>query len=147
MAEINEYELQALWCKRVLSAFTKRHDRQEIPYVLELLRCVGDQRATETREPGLVVDPPRPRRRHRRDPHPCGARRGTRRTVTSAQCSPLTSARYLRSAGSLQADQAGDGSPCDTSRYARRSVSLLSNILFATLNCRVEQLEQHSDAL
>jgi hypothetical protein len=32
----------------LLSAFTKRHDRQEIPYVLELLRCVGDQRATET---------------------------------------------------------------------------------------------------
>ena len=48
MAETNEYELQALWWKRVLSAFTKRHDRQEIPYVLELLRCVGDQRATET---------------------------------------------------------------------------------------------------
>ena len=44
MAETNEYELQALWWKRVLSAFTKRHDRQEIPYVLELLRCVGDQR-------------------------------------------------------------------------------------------------------
>src|SRR6476660_7504019 len=48
MAATNEYELQALWCRRVLSAFTKRHDRQEIPYVLELLRCVGDQRATET---------------------------------------------------------------------------------------------------
>ena len=48
MAETNEYELQALWWKRVLSAFTKRHDRQEIPYVLELLRCVGDQRAAET---------------------------------------------------------------------------------------------------
>ena len=48
MAETNEYELQALWWKRVLSAFTKRHDPQEIPYVLELLRCVGDQRATET---------------------------------------------------------------------------------------------------
>ena len=30
MAEINEYELQALWWKRVLSAFTKRQDRQEI---------------------------------------------------------------------------------------------------------------------
>jgi hypothetical protein len=48
MAETNEYELQALWWKRVLSAFTARHDRQAIPYVLELLRCVGDQRATET---------------------------------------------------------------------------------------------------
>src|SRR6478672_9968275 len=48
MAETNEYELQALWWKRVLSAFTARHDRQEIPYVVELLRCVGDQRATET---------------------------------------------------------------------------------------------------
>ena len=48
MAEINECELQALWWKRVLSAFTARHDRQEISYVLELLRCVGDQRATET---------------------------------------------------------------------------------------------------
>ena len=45
---INEYELQALWWKRVLSAFTARHDRQAIPYVVELLRCVGDQRATET---------------------------------------------------------------------------------------------------
>ena len=30
MAETNEYTLQALWWKRVLSAFTKRHDRQEI---------------------------------------------------------------------------------------------------------------------
>ena len=49
MAETNEYELQALWWKRVLSAFTKRHDRQEIPYVLELLRCVG------------TSAPPRPR--------------------------------------------------------------------------------------
>ena len=48
MAETNEYELQALWWKRVLSAFTKRYDPEEIPYVLELLRCVGDQRATET---------------------------------------------------------------------------------------------------
>ena len=48
MAETNECKLQALWWKRVLSAFTKRQDRQEIPYVLELLRCVGDQRATET---------------------------------------------------------------------------------------------------
>jgi hypothetical protein len=49
MAETNEYELQALWWKRVLSAFTApRHDRQAIPYVVELLRCVGDQRATET---------------------------------------------------------------------------------------------------
>ena len=48
MAETNEYELQALWWKRVLSAFTNRNDRQEIPYVLELLRCGGDQRATET---------------------------------------------------------------------------------------------------
>ena len=41
MAETNEYELQALWWKRVLSAFTKRYDREEIPYVLELLECVG----------------------------------------------------------------------------------------------------------
>ena len=48
MAETNEYKLQALWWKHVLSAFTNRNDRQEIPYVLELLRCVGDQRATET---------------------------------------------------------------------------------------------------
>ena len=47
MAETNEYELEALWWKRVLSAFTNRHDRQEIPYVLGLPR-VGDQRATET---------------------------------------------------------------------------------------------------
>ena len=30
------------------AAFTKRYDREEIPYVLELLECVGDQRATET---------------------------------------------------------------------------------------------------
>ena len=48
MAETNEYILQALWWKRVLSAFTACHDRQAIPYVLELLRSVGDQRATET---------------------------------------------------------------------------------------------------
>jgi hypothetical protein len=48
MAETNEYELQALWWKRVLSAFTARHDHQAIWYVLERLRCVGDQRATET---------------------------------------------------------------------------------------------------
>ena len=48
MAEINEYELQALWWKRVLSAFADRDDHLAIPYVLELLRCVGDQRATET---------------------------------------------------------------------------------------------------
>ena len=48
MAETNEYKLQALWWKRVLSAFTDRHDRQAIPYVLELLQSVGDQRATET---------------------------------------------------------------------------------------------------
>ena len=38
MAETNEYELQALWWKRVLSAFTARHDRQAILYVVELLR-------------------------------------------------------------------------------------------------------------
>jgi hypothetical protein len=48
MAETNEYKLQALWWKRVLSAFTDRNDHQAIPYVLELLRSVGDQRATET---------------------------------------------------------------------------------------------------
>lgn len=48
MAETNAYELQALWWKRVLSAFMNRHDRQAIPYVLELLRCVEDQLATET---------------------------------------------------------------------------------------------------
>ena len=47
MDETNEYELQALWWKRVLSAFTKRYDPQDIPYVVELLRCVGDQHATE----------------------------------------------------------------------------------------------------
>ena len=49
----NEYELQALWWKRVLSAFTKRHDRQEIPYVLELLRCVGDQRGVQAQDDQL----------------------------------------------------------------------------------------------
>jgi hypothetical protein len=48
MAETNEYKLQALWWKRVLSAFTNRHDHLAIWYVLELLRSVGDQRATET---------------------------------------------------------------------------------------------------
>ena len=48
MAETNEYELQALWWKRVLSAFVARDNHQAIPYVLELLRSVGDQRATET---------------------------------------------------------------------------------------------------
>ena len=48
MAETNEYKLQALWWKRVLSAFTDRNDHQAIWYVLELLRSVGDQRATET---------------------------------------------------------------------------------------------------
>ncbi len=48
MAETNEYKLQALWWKRVLSAFTNRRDHLAIWYVLELLRSVGDQRATET---------------------------------------------------------------------------------------------------
>ena len=47
MAETNEYELQALWWKRILSAFTDRDNHQAIPYVLELLRSVGDPRATE----------------------------------------------------------------------------------------------------
>jgi len=40
--------LQALWWKRILSAFTDRDNHQAIPYVLELLRSLGDQRATET---------------------------------------------------------------------------------------------------
>jgi hypothetical protein len=48
MVETNEYKLQALWWKRVLSAFTNRRDHLAIWYVLELLRSVGDQRATET---------------------------------------------------------------------------------------------------
>jgi hypothetical protein len=48
MAETNEYILQALWWKRILSAFTDRDNHQAIPYVLELLRSLGDQRATET---------------------------------------------------------------------------------------------------
>ena len=37
MAEINEYELQALWWKRVLSAFTARLDRDDLESVLRLI--------------------------------------------------------------------------------------------------------------
>lgn len=55
MIETNQYELQALWWKRILSAFMKRYDCQEIPYVLELLQCVGDQRATEAARRALLL--------------------------------------------------------------------------------------------
>jgi hypothetical protein len=120
MAETNEYELQALWWKRILSAFTKRHDRQEIPYVLELLRCVGDQRATETANRAWLLT-----RRDRADAIAeirilVAHAEELAELLMSAQCSTLTSARYPRDAGSLQGGQAGHGSPCDASRYARR---------------------------
>ena len=111
MAETNEYELQALWWKRVLSAFTKRHDRQEIPYVLELLRCVGDQRATETAHRAWLLT-----RRDRAD----AIAEIRIRAAHAEELAELWALSASCGAGSLQGGQPDTGHHCAASRYARR---------------------------
>jgi hypothetical protein len=121
MAETNEYELQALWWKRVLSAFTARHDRQEIPYVVELLRCVGDQRATETAHRAWLLT-----RRDRAMPSPRSASlwRTPRSWPSCEDCLHrvvrLSQVGISEAPGVVRGGQPGHGSPCDASRYARR---------------------------